>query len=63
MCPSNEFFYLDDNGKKQDAALHEAILNNPEADKALSEMAIKRAIADGMDPEAARRVYGTEPKT
>ena len=62
MCPSNEFFTLV-NGEKVDAPLHEPILNNPKADKASREESVKMAIEMGVDPEVARRAYGTTPET
>jgi hypothetical protein len=36
---------------------HELILDNPEADAYIAEQAVRRAIADGMDPELAERLY------
>lgn len=45
-------------GPKQDAELHEAILDNPEADRMLSEAAIRRAVNAGMPLEKARQLYG-----
>ena len=34
------------------------MLDNPEADRALSRIAIDRAIAGGMTPARARQLYG-----
>ncbi len=36
---------------------HELILDNPEADAYIAEQAVRRAIASGMDPEMAERLY------
>ena len=54
---SNELFSLVD-GKKVDAALHDEILNNPDADRALAEQAIERALARGMTRKQAEDLYG-----
>lgn len=45
-------------GKKDDAFIHEPILDNPGARKELAAANIKLAIELGMSPETARRVYG-----
>ena len=59
MPRSNEFFTQDSkDDPKQDAELHEAILDNPEADRMLSEAAIRRAVNAGMPLEKAQRLYG-----
>ncbi len=57
---SNEGFYIDEDGKKSDRAFHEAILDNPEADKFIAEQAIARAIRQGIPPEEAKRIF--DPK-
>ena len=36
---------------------HELILDNPEADAYIAEQAVRRAIASGMDPDLAERLY------
>ncbi len=54
---SNELFSWI-GGKKQDAALHDEILDNPAADRALAEIAIKRAIARGLSRAEAEQFYG-----
>ena len=36
---------------------HELILDNPEADTFIAEQAVRRAVAGGMDPELAERLY------
>jgi len=41
-----------------DGALHDAILGDREAGRRANEMAVKRAIAEGMDPERAKRLFG-----
>ncbi len=53
---SNEFFTRDPD--KSDAALHGAILDNPEADAALAARAIERAIARGLTRDEAEALYG-----
>ena len=45
-------------GVKQDTSMHEPILNNKKADKAISEVAVARAISRGMDPVLADLMYG-----
>jgi hypothetical protein len=57
MSGSDEFFYRE-NGKKQDADLHNAILSNPEADKANKMETARRAVEDGMSPKIAAKLYG-----
>lgn len=57
MAESKEFYTVVD-GKKVDAPMHEDMLDNPGADRELSELAVKRAIAGGMDPKEARELYG-----
>jgi hypothetical protein len=54
---SNEFFYLDANGRKSDAALHEDILDNPEADLACRIETARGMIADGHDEQNVRMMY------
>ena len=39
-------------------AIHEELLNNPEADEAISRQAVERAIARGLTREQAERLYG-----
>jgi hypothetical protein len=41
---SDEMFYFDKNGVKQDKAIHEEMLNNPEAEAAADELAAKQAV-------------------
>jgi hypothetical protein len=55
---SNEFFSLDLNGQKSDAALHGEILDNPEADLANRTDTARRAVVDGMSEDDARLLYG-----
>ena len=53
-----EFFYLDENGKKSDAALHEEMLNiGPEAEARLLNEARQRAREGGMSEEVIRDLY------
>lgn len=56
---SREFFYVK-NGKRQDAAIHEAIL--AAGGNAGVEGTIKRAMADGMSAETARQLFGNGGK-
>ena len=51
-----ELFSRDANGKPSDEHLHEETDDHV---KAFSRMAIHRAIAEGMKPELAVRLYGT----
>ena len=61
MPGSNEMFYLDADGRKQDAELHNAIL--AEGDE-LSVVAAtrRRLIAEGYDPETIAYLYPDPPK-
>jgi hypothetical protein len=45
-------------GKKDDAFIHEPILDNPDARKELASANIRLAIELGVDPETAREIYG-----
>lgn len=45
-------------GKKEDASVHEPILDNEAARRALAPDAVKLAIELGMDPDLARDIYG-----
>ena len=53
---SNEFFYLDDDGRKADAALHDAILDGGD-DLASRTATAKRAIKRGMDVNVEAKLY------
>jgi hypothetical protein len=56
---SNEFFYLDENGEKQDALLHNEILDYPEAEAAFAAERIRDAVLKrGMTLEHAMKLYG-----
>jgi hypothetical protein len=56
---SREFYYLDESGRKSDAALHEEILDNPEADLSTRLQTARQVIADGLFSEVdARKLYG-----
>ena len=61
---SNELFYIDKNGKKQGAALHEEILKgiSPEGEATLLRRSMERAIVRGVNPKDAAEVYGVEIK-
>jgi hypothetical protein len=54
---SDEFFYIDANGKKSDALLHEELLDNPEADLAGRTGTARRAVIGGMVESTARQLY------
>jgi hypothetical protein len=60
-CPASGrarlVFYLDKDGKKQDAALHEEMLNNPEADKWAREASKQRARERGVSEETIELMY------
>ena len=58
MTGSDEAFYLDSDGQKRDAAIHDDMLDNPEAHRAIQQQAMESAIAEGMDPAVAMRLYG-----
>ena len=59
--PSNECFYLDGNGRRQDRAIHEAILGE---DKLLDPDAVRqRARAHGLSEAMIQRLYGLPPET
>jgi len=55
---SDEFYYTDENGVKQDVALHAAILSTPKADRKMAIKAIERAVDRGMEREVAQRLFG-----
>ncbi len=42
----------------KDAPLHDEILDNPKAEKKLNRLAVKRAIARGVDKKLAKELYG-----
>jgi hypothetical protein len=56
---SNEFFYLDADGKKQDAALHEPILDNPEAVRIGKEISARLLQDIGMSEEGIAKLQAT----
>ena len=58
MTRSNEAFYLSLDGKKADADIHNDILDNPEADRLIQSQAVADAIAEGMEPSLATKLYG-----
>ncbi len=53
-----ELYFFDADGKKSDAGLHDAMLDNPEADRRFAQEAIDSAIADGVSADDAQRLYG-----
>ena len=54
----SEFFYLDADGKKQDASLHADMLDNPEADAQQRYRAYENALDHGMSQEDADLLFG-----
>jgi hypothetical protein len=54
---SNEFFYKDEDGKKQDAELHDPILRNKTAREVAQTDAINAAIRRGVPTELAEQLY------
>lgn len=42
----------------EDDAMHEALLDNPDADEAISRQAVERAMRRGLTREEAERLYG-----
>ncbi len=50
--------YIDSEGKLRDDGLHDAMLDNPEADAAIQKVARDAAIKDGVSKAAAERFYG-----
>ena len=59
--PGTEFFYTDENGQPQDAALHEDMLDNPEADEKQRRRAIVRQMEAGMSREDVELLFGPIP--
>ena len=53
-----ELFYLDADGRKQDASLHAGMLDNPEADEAARRRAYENALDRGMSQEDADLLFG-----
>lgn len=49
-------FYVDKDGNKQDAALHEDMLNNPKADKFARNQSRKIALKAGIPLESVNRL-------
>jgi len=54
---STEFFYLDEDGEKGDADLHEEMLGDGVEDDEAARI-MREAVADGLDPEVAESLYG-----
>lgn len=58
MSPSNEFRIVGNAiGESPDAALHESMLDNPEAEAMSELMAIEHAMKNGMDLDSAVRHF------
>ncbi len=55
-----EMFYVDASGKKQDAALHADMMNNPEADEKWRKRSKQGAISRGMSSADADLMYGAD---
>jgi len=58
MSEGREIFYIDENGNKQDHAIQDAILDDPEAAKRAALDAINKAIKFGLTEDEAKRLYG-----
>jgi hypothetical protein len=58
---SEEFFYRDEDGKKQDASLHDGILRNKNARERAQQDAINDAIRRGVDTTVAEQMYREPP--
>lgn len=56
---NDELCYLDENGVKQDAALHNAILDNPDAEAVVIAQTRKRLKAQGLSDQVLDVLYGT----
>lgn len=56
---STEFFSMK-NGKPSDAALHEPILDNKEAERRAASAAIERAVARGLSRSEAEKLYSVD---
>ncbi|MBC8125750.1 MAG: hypothetical protein H8M99_01195 [Gloeobacteraceae cyanobacterium ES-bin-144] len=59
---ASELYYLDGCGKKRDADIHEAMLDNPEATIAADHAAMKQAMEGGMSLKEAVALYAS-PET
>lgn len=57
---SNELYMIVE-GRKVDAPLHDEILDNNDAEKAMSKRAIARAKKRGMSTKTAEKLYGKNP--
>ena len=55
--------YIGKNGKLHDDGLHEAMLNNPEADRAGRKLAFDAAIKRGVSKATAKLLYGSDLAT
>jgi hypothetical protein len=53
-----ECFYLNEDGTKGDALIHESILDNPEADLLFRMSILRDAIKGGMNRAEAEKLYG-----
>ena len=61
---SNEFFYIDENGRKSDARLHDEILNSPEGlatDLAQRIEIAGKLRAEGVAEKVIQELYGPVP--
>jgi hypothetical protein len=58
---SNEFF-TQKGKKKMDAELHNPILGNVEANKAIAQRAIIKAVMKGVPSGLAQKLYGHNPE-
>jgi len=56
----DELYYLDKEGARSDAKLHETLLANPSADLAGRRQSFVSALARGISRETARQMYGAD---
>ena len=56
----NELYYLDENGKKQDADIHNEILDNPAADRKARQVSRELLLAMGLSEETIDKAIGSE---
>lgn len=56
--PDRFFFYEDENGERQDADIHEPVLDNPAAQLLYTLRAIRGHVDDGHSLEEAAELFG-----
>lgn len=55
---SDEGFVTMPDGSRSDFEFHSQIMDDPVAEQLIAKQAVERAIADGMTPEVAEKLYG-----